>query len=191
MAYRFNTVELVYIAIVGVVTGLLNTGFSVVYTALVASIGPIFANIWSPFGLVTALSMLAVRKPGTALLAGFINGLVQFLSGNPAGLWALGFGIAHGLGAEAVFAAFRYRHFGWIPVFLAAAGDGLVGTIAVFFAFSLWGQPVEAIVATFVISLISYGVVSGWLGKIIIDGIYGAGLLRGFRIGTFKTAGLA
>jgi energy-coupling factor transport system permease protein len=132
----FTTVELVIIAIVAVVMGVVNTWFGVLWTAVAAAGGPIWPQVINPFGMVVTIAMLIVRKPGAALLAGVINGLIQFLTGNPAGLWSIAFGVGHGIGAEIWYAIFRYKAFGWLQVFLASAcGDAIISNVLVLMAF--------------------------------------------------------
>jgi energy-coupling factor transport system substrate-specific component len=178
----FTTVELVFIAIVGVVFGLLNNLFGIVYTAINA-FNPWLALLFTPFGIVTLLAAYVVRKPGAALLAGIINGLVQFLAGNPAGLWSLVFGLAHGLGTELVFFLFRYKNYSWVACFFASFVDGLFNMIAVIFAFGMISfTPMNQIFIMIVLASVSSGVEAGFLGKIIGDLLNQTGLLKGFLI---------
>jgi energy-coupling factor transport system substrate-specific component len=187
---RYTTVELVIIAIVAVVMGVVNTLFGTIYTAVAAAGGPIWPQVINPFGMVVTIAMLIVRKPGAALLAGILNGLIQFLTGNPAGLWSLAFGAGHGIGVEIWYAIFQYKKFGWGPVFVASAfGDALISNVLVLFAFGYTGLSVPMYVVSFVAAIIFYGLESGLLGKLVVDGLYAAGLLEGFRIAKFKEAG--
>ena len=180
--FRFTTAELVFIAIVGVVFGIVNNLLGIVYTAINA-INPMLALMFAPFGIVAVLAAYVVRKPGAALLAGIINGLVQFLAGNPAGLWALGFGLAHGLGVEVVFAAFRYRNYGWLACFLAGLLDGVFNMIVVVVAFGmLTFMPMSQILVSIVVASLASGVEAGLLGKVVGELLYRVGLLKGFLI---------
>jgi len=178
----FTTVELVFIAILGVVFGIVNNLFGIVYTALNA-INPILATCFAPFGMVTLLAAFIVRKPGAALLAGIINGLVQFLAGNPSGLWTIGFGVAHGLGTELVFFLFRYKAWGWLNCFLASLVDGLFNVVLVVFAFGLFAvMPFAAVLTTVIIASLASGVEAGLLGRVVGDLLCKAGLLKSFLI---------
>jgi energy-coupling factor transport system substrate-specific component len=178
----FTTVELVFIAILGVVFGIVNNLFGVVYTALNA-INPILATCFAPFGMVTLLAAFIVRKPGAALLAGVINGLVQFLAGNPSGLWTVGFGLAHGLGTELVFFLFRYKAWGWLNCFLASVVDGLFNVVLVVFAFGLLAvMPFGQVLMTVVIASVASGVEAGLLGRFVGQLLLRAGLLKSFQI---------
>lgn len=179
---RFTTVELVFIAIVGVVFGIVNNLLGIVYTGLNA-INPMLALLFAPFGIVAVLAGYVVRKPGAALLAGIINGLVQFLAGNPAGLWALGFGLAHGVGTEVIFAAFGYRNYGWLACFLAGFLDGVANMIVVVVAFGmLTFMPMSQVLVSIVLASLSAGVEAGLLGKVVGDLLKAAGILKSFAI---------
>lgn len=182
LSLRYSTVELVFIAIVGVVFGLVNNLLGVVFTAINA-INPLLAMFFAPFGIVTILVGYVVRKPGAALLAGVINGLVQFLAGNPAGAWAIGFGLAHGVGAELVFLAFRYRNYSWLACFLAGVSDGLFNMLLVVIAFGMIGfMPMDQIIISIIIASLSSGVQAGLLGRVLGDLLLRAGALKSFRI---------
>ncbi len=178
----FTTVELVFIAILGVVFGIVNNLFGLVYTALNA-VNPILATCFAPFGMVTLLAAFIVRKPGAALLAGIINGLVQFLGGNPAGLWTIGFGVAHGLGTELVFFLYRYKAWGWLNCFLASVVDGLFNMVVVVIAFGMLAfMPFGQILMTVVIACVASGVEAGLLGRVVGQLLLKAGLLKSFLI---------
>ena len=188
---RMTTAELVIVAIVAVVMGVVNTWFGVLWTAVAAAGGPIWPQVINPFGMVVTIAMLIVRKPGAALLAGVINGLIQFLTGNPAGLWAIGFGVAHGVGAEFWYWIFRYKKFGWVNVFVASAfGDAVLSNILVLLAFGYTALSVPVYLLSFLAAMLFYGLESGLLGKVVVDALYKAKLLQSFRIAQQKAQGL-
>ena len=189
--FRYTTSELVIIAIIAVVMGVVNTWFGTLWTAVAAVGRPIWPQVINPFGMVVTIAMLIVRKPGAALLAGVLNGLVQFLTGNPAGLWSIAFGVGHGVGAEIWYAIFRYKKFGVVPVFLASAfGDAVISNVLVLLAFGYTGLPLAQYVLSFIAAMVFYGLESGLLGKVVVDGLYAAKLLSGYRIAEFKSEGL-
>lgn len=178
---RYTTVELVFIAIVGVVFGLINNVLGIVFTALNA-VNPMLALFFAPFGIVTILVGYVVRKPGAALLAGVINGLVQFLAGNPAGAWSIAFGLAHGVGAELIFLGFRYRNYGWFACFLAGLSDGFFNMLLVIVAFGMISfMPTMQIVISIVIASLASGVEAGLLGRLLGNLLGQAGMLKSFR----------
>lgn len=69
------------------------------------------------FVLAPVIAMLLIRKPGVALVAALIYGLIQTIAGgNPNNMV---FGLTEGPGAELVFALFRYRRLDALSAFLA------------------------------------------------------------------------
>ena len=185
--FRYTTVELVFIAIVGVVFGIVNILLGTVYTAINA-INPVLALLFAPFGIVTVLAGYVVRKPGAALLAGIISGLVPFL-GNPANLLALVFGLAHGVGTEIIFAAFRYRNYNWLVCFLAGFLGGVCNRVVAVIAFlygTLASITMGQILLSVVIASLSSGVEAGLLGKVVGELLYRAGILKSFLIARQK-----
>lgn len=71
------------------------------------------------------LAFLLIRKPGVALVAELAAAHVEVLFGSGWGLNLLLYGIIQGLGAELVFAAFRYRKHGVWFVALAGAASAV------------------------------------------------------------------
>jgi len=114
----YTATDGLWIAGLGIVGGLLNT--------LVSSTPHAHAILWgaqvpyaSFFTLAPVIAMLLVRKPRTALATALLVNLVPaLLKGSPTTLL---FGVTEGLGAEAVFALFRYRRFDALTAFLAGA----------------------------------------------------------------------
>ena len=82
----------------------------------------------SPFGfelvygiwfMAATLAAYIIRKPGAALTAEILASAVELLMGNSGGLTVVLTGVIQGLGAELVFAAFRYRKWNFASMSLA------------------------------------------------------------------------
>ena len=71
------------------------------------------------------LGMLIIRKPGAALFCEAVAATGELIMGSQYGTTVLISGILQGLGAELVFAAFRYKKFNLPVALLAGAGAGL------------------------------------------------------------------
>jgi energy-coupling factor transport system substrate-specific component len=180
----FTTLDLVMIAVLGVVFGLLNTPFGVVFQFLQTTFGPAGQALFAPWAISMVMSALIVRKPGAALLNGLINGLFQLLSGNPAGVVNLAWGFALGSGVEVGLALYLYL-FGYRRLSWPAAMLG--GGIACAFSYT-----VSAIVYSYlsagttllVLSWIGQGVAgaveSGLVAFILAEGLRRSGLLRSY-----------
>lgn len=179
----WTTLDIVVVAVIGVVFGLLNSPFGLVYQSFQAAFGPIGANIFGVFNISQVLAMFIVRKPGAALVNMLINGLVQMLSGNPAGAITLGWGITQGLGAEVIFWAVRYRHFDWKVMFLAGAWANVFSNFWTYGIYGFGGQSVTTLVAGTGLGFFTYGVLSGLVALVIGKALLKSGVLRAFAAG--------
>ena len=183
----FTTLDLVMIAVLGVVFGLLNTPFGVIFQFLQTTFGPAGQALFAPWAISMVMSALIVRKPGAALLNGLINGLFQLLSGNPAGVVNLAWGFALGSGVEVGLALYLYlfgyrRRLSWPAAMLG-------GGIACAFSYT-----VSAIVYSYlsagttllILSWIGQGlagaVESGLVAFVLAEGLRRSGLLRSYSM---------
>lgn len=167
-SYRWRTVDIVVTAVIGVVFGVVFFGWGFANTALtaplqaVAPLKGLFAGVWF---IPAILAPLIVRKPGAAVFAELLAALVEMLLGGQYGFATLLSGLAQGLAAEAVFAAFRYRSGSLPTALLAGAASGLgcaiVDLTTYYPQFSVGAKLVYA-VSTMVGGLILAGLVS-WL----------------------------
>jgi energy-coupling factor transport system permease protein len=75
------------------------------------------------------LAFLIIRKPGVALLAELAAANIEALLGSQWGGQAIVYGLIQGIGAEIVFALFRYRKSGVLVAALAGLVSGLGSVI--------------------------------------------------------------
>ncbi len=123
---RWRVVDLVTAAVLGVATGVIfviwNQLGYLAFTALdvfTPGLGGLVNGIWYLGG---PLGALVIRKPGAALFVEVVAATVSMALGSQWAIDTLFSGIAQGLGAELVFAAFAYRH--WGPKVAALSGLG-------------------------------------------------------------------
>ncbi|WP_222195625.1 ECF transporter S component [Modestobacter italicus] len=117
-----------------VVTAVLGVAFGVVFWAwglLWAATGPAFgafppgqAFMYGVWLLPAVLAPLVIRKPGAALFAELIAGVVSALLGSAWGSLVIVYGLLQGLAGELGFAAFGWRRYSWPQALLAAALAG-------------------------------------------------------------------
>lgn len=79
------------------------------------------------------LAYLLIRKPGVAIIAEVAAAHVEVLFGSGWGLTLLLYGLIQGLGAELVFAAFRYRSTSAWTLAIAGAGAAIGSMIMDFY----------------------------------------------------------
>jgi len=120
----------------------------ILVTIIIALIFGLVYKLWGPvYGLVSTFGLhieqlvygmwfiaatvafLIIRKPGVALLAEVAAAHGEFIFGGEWGIATLIFGLAQGLGAELVFAAFRYKRFDVLTVSLAAIASTVASII--------------------------------------------------------------
>ncbi|HEX2979593.1 MAG TPA: ECF transporter S component, partial [Anaerolineaceae bacterium] len=127
--FKYTTRDIVVIAVVAAIAGVINTGTGNLWYLLNSSLGPLGgALLQGAFMWGYILIMWLVRKPGAALILGLIETAVELLLGNAAGIGTLGWGIAQGLGVEVVMALTGYRNFGLVAALMAGAGASQFGT---------------------------------------------------------------
>ncbi|WP_078549049.1 ECF transporter S component [Litchfieldia alkalitelluris] len=119
--------------------------------------------IYGMWFIAATVAFLIIRKPGVALLAEVAAAHGEFIFGGEWGATTLVFGIAQGLGAELVFAAFRYKKFDIFTVCLAAVA-ATVGSIIVDYYYGYVGD-----LALWNL-LLMFG--ARFVGAIIIAGIF-------------------
>jgi energy-coupling factor transport system permease protein len=181
----FTTLDLVLIAVLGVVFGILNTPFGILFQFLQTTFGPAGQALFAPWAIGMVLTAAIVRKPGAALLGGIINGLFQLLSGNPAGVVNIGYGVALGLGVEIGAALFftMTRSKGWFPVGAAL----LAGGIACFFSYTVSAvvynyasAGMTLLIASWIGQGVAGAVESGLVAYLLAEGLRRSGLLKSF-----------
>jgi energy-coupling factor transport system permease protein len=124
----------------------------ILVTAVIALVFAVVYVLWAqfyafvtPFGLhinelvygmwfiAATIAFLVIRKPGVAIIAELVAASGEFILGSPYGVPLLIYGLIQGLGAELVFAAFRYKRFSVIVVSLAAIGATIGSLIVDYF----------------------------------------------------------
>src|SRR5512140_456711 len=171
---QYTTRDLLLIAVIGVISGVVNTGTGIVWNALNAAGGPLVgALLQGAFMWAYLLAFFLIRKPGAMLAVGLIETAIEGFLGNPSGLATLGWGLTQGLGAELVMAVAMYQDFDWLAFGLAGAAASQFGTVWTAYLFGWDATPavVQQYWMAAPINMISGFVFSGllgwWLGKLI------------------------
>lgn len=183
----FTWKEFAVIVAVGLVTGLLDDKVEALEFAIVAhnrllvllndylafkTGGPVFGDLletWLEYGGVLAACL--VRKPAAGTMALTINGLCQvFANGthDPHLLYAV-----PGLGADLVFASFRYRKFDLPAVCLAGIASAMFWYPIVWFTHGIYLYPASFILSDLVLrvlgSAVGDGLVAGAVALLVLS----------------------
>ncbi|MCY9762073.1 ECF transporter S component [Paenibacillus alvei] len=173
-----------------VVLSSLSVVFAVIYL-LFLQIGNVLVGFMGPMGyevifgiwfIVSIIATYIIRKPGAAVISETVAGLVEVLIGNAVGPILIVSALIQGLGAEAVFAATRYRNFSTKVLMLAGVGSAVFSFAWGYFRSGYAAYSLELILAMLLVRCISGAVISGLLGKSIGDALANTGVLRSFPI---------
>jgi energy-coupling factor transport system substrate-specific component len=129
---RWRPVDVVVASVLGVAGGLLLVLWNLAYTPIAAGLAfypPLAAVVAGVWLLPGVLGGLVIRKPGAAMYVEVVAAVLSALAGNQWGFATVWFGLAQGLGAEAVFAVLRYRRWTLPVVVVAGAATGLVSAL--------------------------------------------------------------
>jgi energy-coupling factor transport system substrate-specific component len=172
--FNYSTSDLIILAVVGAIAGVINTGTGIVWAAANSAGGPLAgAALQGAFMWAYLLAYFLVRKPGSMLIVGLVETAMEALLGNPSGFATMGWGLTQGIGAEVVMAFVNYANFGWWAFALAGAGASQFGTVwtAWLFGWDTSAATVTQYWQATPINLISGAIISGllgwWLGKMV------------------------
>ena len=175
--------ETLIVAVLGAVFGVLYLGWVQVWLILQAIFGAVTMDVVMGFWFVNSIIAAAIiRKPGVALVSNMLAAAVQIMLGSPAGLLLLLTGFVQGMGAEAVFAATRYRRWS-LPVLMAAGvGAAVASFIYTWIRFDYGSLAPGLLIVMFVLRCTSGALLGGLLGHVIVKALYRTGVLSGLRI---------
>jgi len=175
--------ETLIVAVLGAVFGVLYLGWVQVWLVLQAIFGALTMDVVMGFWFIVSIIAAAIiRKPGVALVSEVMAAAVQVLLGSPAGLLLLLTGLVQGAGAEAVFAATRWRRYS-LPVLMAAGMGAAVFSFAyTWIRFDYGSLAPGLLVAMFALRLASGALLGGLLGHVIVKALYRTGVLSGLAI---------
>lgn len=174
-----------------VVMSALAVVFAVVYLAFLP-VGKILVGFFGPIGydlifgiwfIVSILAAYIIRKPGAALLSETIAALIEVLLGSAAGPMLILSGMIQGLGAEAVFAATRWKNYSTWVLMAAGAGSAVFSFAYGYFVSGYAALSSSYVIGMFVTRMISGALIAGLLGKSLSDSLAQTGVLSSFALG--------
>ena len=181
MQKKFTTKEVVIVAMVAAVIGVVYTLLDYAYMPLSAALGTVFMELTFGIYLLSAsLPMYIVRKPGFAIFGGLVTAGVNLLLGSPYGLQLVLAGLLQALGMEVAYALGKYE---------VSLKDMVLGAIlsAVFVLCRdglVWGSPwaygTTIAIGVIAVRLFSAVVIGIILVKVITAALVKTGVLKGF-----------
>ncbi len=186
-ASRWSQREIVIVAAIGVVFGMLYLAWVQLWLFIQALTGPLALEVLFGFWFIAStIAAYIIRKPGAAFFAEVVAAIAEVLSGNPSGVILLLTGVIQGLGAEVPFALTGWRNYS-LPVLLASGASAAVFSfIYNWFRFSYWELNVGLLITMFVLRMLSGVILGGWLGQVVANSLYRTGVLQGLAIDRAK-----
>lgn len=182
--------ELLIVAVLGAVFGVLYLGWVQIWLITQAMFGPVTMDVFMGFWFIVSMIAAAIiRKPGAALLSEFLAALMQLLLGSPAGLLLLVSGLVQGAGAEAVFAATRWRNYSLPVLMLAGVGAALASFAYTWIRFDYGALAPGLLVTMFVLRCLSGALLGGFLAHLVTEALHKTGVLSGLAIDREKRLG--
>lgn len=175
--------EILIVAVLGAVFGVLYLAWVQVWLIAQAIFGAVTMDVVMGFWFIVSIIAAAIiRKPGAALLSEVLAALVQVLLGSPAGLLLLVTGLVQGAGAEAVFAATRWKNYRLPVLMLAGVGAAVASFIYTWVRFDYGALAPGLLVTMFALRCLSGAILGGLAGHLVVEALYKTGVLSGLKI---------
>lgn len=177
--FNYSTRDIVIMAVIAAITGVVNTGTGNVWYLANSSLGPLGgALLQGAFMWGYILVVWLVRRPGAALILGIIEAAVEILLGNASGVGTLGWGISQGLAVEAIMAFVSYGKFDLVTAICAGAASSQFGTVWTAILFGWDPAFARDVWLAVPVNLISGAILSGLIGYLLAQAIGRTGLVR-------------
>lgn len=183
----WRVIDIIIASVLGVACGLIfwvwnSIGYAwfTAMDALTPGFGGLATGVWLIGGVIGGL---VIRKPGAALFVELLAAVVSALLGNQWGIETVYSGLAQGLGAELVFAAFAYRRFTLPVAMLAGAGAAVGAFILELFTSANLAKSLTFNSIYLTCLIISGIILAGLLGHWLVKALAATGALDRFATG--------
>ena len=182
-SYAWSLREILIVAVLGAVFAVLYLAWVQVWLIAQAVFGAVTMDVVMGFWFIVSIIAAAIiRKPGAALISEVLAAGIEILLGSPAGLMLLVSGTIQGAGAEAVFAATRWRNYS-LPVLMLAGTGASVFSFAYTWVVYDYGSLAPALlVVMFTLRCLSGALLGGYAGHLVTEALYKTGVLSGLAI---------
>ncbi|WP_284977374.1 MULTISPECIES: ECF transporter S component [unclassified Arthrobacter] len=185
-SYNWRVVDIVVAALIAIAGGVIfwawDQGAAIISIPLDATYPPLTGIIAGGWMIPAVLGALIIRKPGAALFCETVAAASELIMGSQYGTTVLISGVLQGLGAELIFAAFRYKKFNLPTALLAGAGAGLFCGLNDCFLPWGWNIAYEALdkLTYIIFTTVSGAIIAGALSWLATRGLATTGVLSSF-----------
>jgi energy-coupling factor transport system substrate-specific component len=183
---RWRTIDIVIASIIAVAFGVIFWAWNLLWSATQGAFAffpPAQTLIYGVWLVPAVLSGLIIRKPGAALYTETLAALISALLGDQWGATVIPQGFVEAVGAELVFALFRYRVFTLPVAVFAGALTGLGAALFDFFvwngAYALWSYRIPYLLLT----VVSCAIIAGAGSWALVRALAPTGVLDRFGAG--------
>lgn len=181
---KWSTRDIVVAAVLAVVVGVIFWGWDLAYSSFFTLIPFPFSyainGVWMVGGLLVPF---IVRRPGAALLGELVAAFVSMAMGNMWGVVVMASGLVQGVGAEVVFAGFRWKKFSGLTLYLAALGAQFLSYLLDIFYQSYYKMYSWGLIGLgMIIALVSALILGGLLSQLLGGALARTGVLSGLAI---------
>lgn len=186
MENKLKLKEIVVIAMLSAILGVVFTGMDSLYQPIQNILGPLGGDmIGGIYFLSALLPAFIVRKPGAAITGSLFTGVMNLLLGSPYGIHIIVASALQGIAVEIVLSLGRYKSYSILSMALSAMLATIFVTTRDYFVFGL-NLYANMMFIMIVIRLISAAVLGAGLSMILGNGLKSTGVLNGFRINKSK-----
>lgn len=179
----FSLRDVLLIALLSVVLGIVYFGAGYVSSFFVPFIGPIAHEIIYGIWFVAGpMALYILRKPGTAIVTEVLAALVEVLIGSIYGPSVLIIGTLQGLGSELGFTVSAYRKFEWPNFILSAILTSVFSYVWSYFANGLAAYSISYNLTMLLVRTLS-SIVFFLMTKALCDKLQAAGVLQSYALG--------
>lgn len=173
--------DLLVTVVVSIVLGVVYHFWSSVYNLF----SPLFPQademVYGMWFIAATLVFLLIRKPGVALIAEVAAAHVEIMFGSAWGIQLLLYSVLQGLGAELVFAAFRYRKFSGSVAALAGVASAIGSIIPDIYYGYVADYETWLLVTKYTLRGISGALIAGYFAYAIAKAVEATGVTQQIR----------
>jgi energy-coupling factor transport system substrate-specific component len=187
--YKWQLKDIIMVAILSLFFAVIYLGALYLYQIAAAVLAPFglapFALqvIYGVWFMAATLAAYIMRKPGVAFTTEVLAATLEILMGNIFGPLVFISGVVQGLGAEAVFAGFRYKRFDMMTMCLAGFGACVLSFGWNFYGLGYIRLAPGLLVSLFLVRMVSAVLLSGVLMKFCGDRLAETGILKSYPLG--------
>lgn len=168
--------EIVLVAVICAVSAVFYAGLGQLWAAITAATGPLGGVLIGLFQFGHVLAGALIPRRGVVFITSVLTTVIQAFLGDPAGLYVIGWGLTHGIGAELAFNLMNGYRRPRLSVY--AIASGVAAVFGHLFSYYLYGW--EGAFTMFLISIpllfLSSAIESGSLVYFVRIGLQKAGI---------------